>query len=105
MLVLIEWSVRTRRWAVLTAVSGGWLLIGPAHKYFQTLLLSGYPNLTVLRLMAELGVIGVTAIWVSALVAVRSARSADRSDAAHEDGPNREQHDRAREHDPVTQVG
>jgi len=50
-------------------------------------------------------VIGVTAIWVSALVAVRSARSADRSDAAHEDGPNREQHDRAREHDPVTQVG
>ena len=105
MLVLIEWSVRNRRWAVLAAVSSGWLLIGPAHKYFQTLLLSGYPNVTVLRLMAELGVIGVSAIWIASLVAVRSARSADRSDAAHEDSADREQHDRAREHDPVTQVG
>jgi len=68
-------------------------------------LLSGYPNLLVLRLMAEFGVVGITAVWVASLIAVRRARSADGPDAAHEDGANAEQHDRAREHDAVAQVG
>jgi hypothetical protein len=37
----------------------------------QALLVSGYSNLLVLRLMAEFGVIGVTAVWVATLIAAR----------------------------------
>jgi hypothetical protein len=83
MVVLIEWSVRRRDWTVLALVAAGWLLIGPGHKWFQTLLVSGYPNLVVLRGMAEFGVVGVTCVWVASLVAIR--RSANGLDAAHED--------------------
>ncbi len=105
MLVLLDWAIRRRDFLVLTLVAAGWLLIGPAHNWFQTLLLSGYSNLLVLRLMAEFGVVGITAVWVASLVAVRRARSADGPDAAHEHGADGQQHDRAREDDAVAQVG
>jgi hypothetical protein len=105
MLVLIDWAVRRRDWTVLGLVAAGWLLIGPAHNWFQTLLLSGYSNLVVLRLMAEFGVAGISAVWVASLLAVRRARSADGANAAHEDGAQEQQQDRAREHHAVTEVG
>ena len=75
MLVLIAWAVRRRDWMVLGLVALGWALIGPGHNWFQLLLVSGYSNLVVLRLMAEFGVVGITAIWVAALVAVRAERA------------------------------
>ncbi len=75
MLVLVAWAVRRRDWTVLGLVALGWALIGPGHNWFQSLLVSGYPNLTVLRLMAEFGVVGITAIWVASLVALRRDRS------------------------------
>ena len=105
MLVLLDWAIRRRDWLVVSLVSGGWLLIGPAHKWFQTLLVSGYSDLLVLRLMAEFGVIGITAIWAASLVAVMHQPSADRADAAHEHRSDRKQDDRAREHHPVAEVG
>ena len=79
MLVLITWALRRRDWRVLTLVAAGWALIGPGHNWFQILLVSGYSNLTVLRLMAEFGVVGVTAIWIASLVAVRRERAIGRS--------------------------
>jgi hypothetical protein len=105
MLVLLDWGIRLRRWPVVALVGAGWLLIGPAHKWFQNVLLSGYSDLTVLRLMAEFGVVGLLCVWVASLLAVRTARLADRPDTAHEHGADREQHDRAGEHDPVAEVG
>jgi hypothetical protein len=75
MLVLIDWAVRRRDWAVLGLVAAGWLLIGPGHNWFQTLLVSGYSNLLVLRLLAEFGVAGITAVWVAGLLAVRRQRT------------------------------
>jgi len=59
-------------------VAAGWILIGPGHKWLQTLLVSGYSNLLMLRLMAEFGVLGVIAIWIAALVAVRRERAIGR---------------------------
>jgi hypothetical protein len=105
MLVLMNWAVRRRDWAVIGLVSAGWMLIGPAHNLFQSLLLSGYSNLLVLRLMAEFGVVGITAIWVASLLAVRRDRSVDGPDAAYEHGADGKEDDRAREHHAVTQVG
>lgn len=105
MLVLLDWSIRRRDWLVAGLVSGGWLLIGPAHKWFQTLLVSGYSDLIVLRLMAELGVVGITAIWIASLVGVTRQRSADRADAAHENRAEDEEDDRAAKHGPVARVG
>ena len=105
MLVLIDWGVRRRDGLVIGLVAAGWLLIGPAHNWFQTLLLSGYSNLFVLRLMAEFGVVGITAVWVASLVAVRRARSANRADATDENRAEEQQHDRAGEHHAVTEVG
>ncbi len=78
MLVLVDWAVRRRDWPVLGLVAAGWLLIGPGHNWFQTLLVSGYSNIVVLRLMAEFGVAGITAIWIASLVAVR--RESQRTD-------------------------
>ena len=86
MLVLIAWAVRRRDWTVLGLVALGWGLIGPGHNWFQVLLVSGYSNMTVLRLMAEFGVVGITAIWVASLVALRRDGSAHRLDAAHQNG-------------------
>jgi len=79
MLVLVAWAVSKRDWAVLTLVAVGWALIGPGHNWFQILLVSGYPNLTVLRLMAEFGVVGITAIWIASLIALRRERAIERS--------------------------
>lgn len=74
MFVLVAWALRRRDWMVLTLVAVGWALIGPGHNWFQILLVSGYPNLLVLRLMAEFGVVGITAIWIACLVALRRER-------------------------------
>ncbi len=86
MLVLVAWGVRRRDWTVLGLVAMGWALIGPAHNWFQGLLVSGYSNMLVLRLMAEFGVVGITAIWIASLVALRRDRSADGLDPAHQHG-------------------
>ena len=75
MLVLVDWGIRRRDWTVLGLVAAGWLLIGPGHNWFQTLLVSGYSNLLVLRLMAEFGVVGITGIWVASLLALRRQRT------------------------------
>ena len=75
MLVLVEWGLRRHDWTVLGLVALGWLLIGPGHNWFQTLLVSGYSNLLVLRLMAEFGVVGITSVWVASLVALRRQRT------------------------------
>ncbi len=102
MLVLIAWAVPRRDWLVVGLIAAAWLLIGPGHKFMQTLLVSGYSNLVVLRLMAEFGVVGITAIWVASLIAVR--RSADRLDSAHENRAKAKQHNGAGKHDPVAEV-
>jgi hypothetical protein len=74
-LILVAWGVRRRDWAVLALVAAGYLLIGPGHNRMQTLLVSGYSDVLVLRLLAELGVIGVLAIWAASLLAVRRERA------------------------------
>jgi len=104
MFVLLDWAIRRRDWQVTGLVAAGWLLIGPGHNYFQTLLVSGYSNLAVLRVMGEFGVVAITLIWAAALIAVRRERSADGADAADEQGADREEDDRAREHHAVTEV-
>ena len=86
MFVVVAWAIRRRDWLVLGLVWAGWVLIGPGHNWFQTLLVTGYSNLVVLRLMAEFGVVGITAIWIASLVAVRRERSAHGFDAAREHG-------------------
>jgi hypothetical protein len=99
MFVLLAWSIPRRDWLVIGLVAAGWLLIGPGHKLMQALLVSGYSNLLVLRLMAEFGVVGVTAIWAATLVAV--PRSANGLDATHKDRAEEQEHNRTGEHDPV----
>ncbi len=74
-LVVVAWGVRRRDWTVLGIVAAGYLLIGPGHNRMQTLLVSGYSDVLVLRLLAELGVLGVLAIWLASLLAVRRERS------------------------------
>ena len=71
MLALIAWSIPRRDWTVLGLVALGYLLLGPAHKGMQVLLVSGFSNLVVLRLLAELGVVGVLAVWAASLLALR----------------------------------
>ena len=60
---------------MLGLVAAGWLLIGPGHNWLQTLLITGYSNLVVLRVMAEFGVVGITSIWVASLLALRRQRT------------------------------
>jgi len=84
MLVLTAWAVRRRDWMVIGLAAAGWLLAGPGHNAFQTLLAAGYTNLVVLRVMAELGVAGITCLWIASLLALR--RSAHGLDAAREYG-------------------
>jgi hypothetical protein len=88
MLVLVAWAVRRRDSLVLGLVAAGWVLIGPGHNWLQTLLVSGYSNLLVLRLMAEFGVLGVMAIWIASLLAVRRERSAYGFDPAYQHSAN-----------------
>lgn len=102
MLVLLAWSLPRRDWLVVASVAGCWLLLGPGHKLMQALLVSGYSNLFVLRMMAEFGVVGVTATWVASLVAVR--RSANGLDAAHEHRAQDQEHDRAGKDDSIPTV-
>jgi hypothetical protein len=78
-LVLIGWGLRRREWIVIALAALGWALIGPGHHMFQALLVSGYSNLLVLRLMAEFGVVGIAAVWIASLLAVRRERSTERS--------------------------
>jgi hypothetical protein len=85
MFVLVSWAIRRRDWQVVALVACAWLLIGPVHKLLQVLLVSGYSDLLVLRVLAEFGVVGVAAIWVASLVAVR--RSANGLDPAHQNSP------------------
>jgi hypothetical protein len=79
MLVLIVWAVRRRDWMVLGLVATGWLLIGPGHKLLQSLMVSGFTNIAVLRLLAEFGVVGIMCVWVATLLALRRDRSTARS--------------------------
>ena len=79
MFVLITWSLRRRDWTVLALVAVSWALIGPGHNWFQIVLVSGYPNLLVLRIMAEFGVVGITAMWIASLMALRRERVIERS--------------------------
>jgi len=102
MFVLIAWSIRRQDWQVLALVAASWILIGPVHKLLQVLLVSGYPNLLMLRFLAEAGVAGIAALWIGSLVAVR--RSADRLDATHECGAEDHEDHRARKHDPVPAI-
>ena len=48
---------------------------------------SGRADIVELRLMAEFGVVGISAIWVAALIAVRQSRLADALDPADENSP------------------
>ncbi|TMD32929.1 MAG: hypothetical protein E6I95_09875 [Chloroflexi bacterium] len=79
MLVLVTWGLRHRDGIVIALVALGWALIGPGHHMLQALLVSGYSNLLVLRLMAEFGVGGIAAVWIASLLAVRRERSTERS--------------------------
>jgi len=71
MFVLVVWSVPRRDWTMVALVAASWLLIGPAHKLMQELLVTGYSNLVVLRIMAEFGVVGIACLWVGCLIALR----------------------------------
>ena len=71
MLVLVVWGIERRAWTLLALVAAGWLFIGPVHKGLQVLLVSGYSNLVVLRVLTELSIIGVLAIWIACVIAVR----------------------------------
>ena len=102
MFVLLSWSIGRRDWLVLGLVAVTWMLVGPVHKLLQVLLVSGYPDLVVLRVLAESGVVGITALWIASLIALR--RSANRLDPAHEHGAEKEEHDRAGKDDPVPAV-
>ena len=88
MLVLIVWSLPRRDWVVLGLVAVSWLCIGPVHKLMQELLVTGYSNVVVLRLLAESGVAGITSLWVATLIAVRRSASAPTVDDSdhHPDG-------------------
>jgi len=76
LLALIAWGIRRQDWTVLALVAAAYLLISEGHHLLQVLLTSGYPNLVVLRVLAEAGVTGIAALWVAALLAVRRERSA-----------------------------
>ena len=102
MFVLLSWSIGRRDWLVLGLVAVTWMLVGPVHKLLQVLLVSGYPDLVVLRALTESGVVGITALWIATLIALR--RSANRLDPAHEHGAEKEEHDRAGKDDPVPAV-
>jgi Glycosyltransferase family 87 len=76
MSVLVVWGIRTRHWPVIGLVALGWLSIGPIHKGLQVLLATGDSNIVVLRLLTEFGPVGVLAIWVATLMAIRQERAA-----------------------------
>src|SRR5206468_6411159 len=55
MFVLITWSLPRRDWLVMALVATSWILIGPVHKLLQALLVTGYADVAVLRILAEAG--------------------------------------------------
>ena len=71
MFVLIAWAVGRRDWSVLGLVTISWLLIGPVHKLLQVMLVTGYTDVLVLRVLTEAGVVGAIALWIASLLAVR----------------------------------
>lgn len=75
MFVLVTWSISRRDWTVLALVGVGFLLIGPGHNRFQALLISGYSNLFVLRILAEMGMVGILSVWIASLLALRRERA------------------------------
>ena len=93
MFVLIAWGSRRREWLVIGLVVTAWLLISPGHKLLQTLLVTGFSNLFVLRVMAEFGVVGILCVWIACLIAIR--RSAHHLDPADEDRAQQQKDDRA----------
>ena len=102
MLVLIAWSLPRRDWLVMALVATSWILIGPVHKLLQALLVTGYADVAVLRILAEAGVVGIALLWIATLVAVR--RSAHRLDPADQHRAEKEEHDGARKDDAVPAV-
>ena len=102
MFVLITWSLTRRDWLVMALVATSWILIGPVHKLLQALLVTGYADIAVLRILAEAGVVGIALLWIATLVAVR--RSAHRLDAADQHRAEKEEHDGARKDDAVPAV-
>ncbi|HYL07358.1 MAG TPA: glycosyltransferase 87 family protein [Candidatus Udaeobacter sp.] len=102
MFVLIDWSLRRSDWFVLGLVGWSWFCIGPAHKLMQQLLVTGYSDVAVLRVLAEAGVVGILCLWLATLVAVR--RSPDDLDPADQQRPEQKEHHRARKDDPVAAV-
>jgi arabinofuranan 3-O-arabinosyltransferase len=81
-LVLVAWSIGRRDWTVLALITTAFLLIGPVHKSMQVLLVGGYSNVVVLRLLAEAGVVGVVAVWAASLLAVRRVGESSSSTAS-----------------------
>jgi hypothetical protein len=71
MLVLLVWGTRHQHSSVIALVAAGWLCIGPVHKLLQLLLVSGYSDIVVLRVITEFGTAGVLAIWLACLIALR----------------------------------
>ncbi len=102
MYVLIVWALPRRAWLVLGLVAVAWVLIGPVHKLLQALLVTGYADIAVLRVLAEAGVVAIAALWIATLIAIR--RSANGLDAADEGGAEDHEDHGARQHDPVATV-
>ncbi len=90
MLVLLAWSIRRSNWPVFALVAAGWFLLGPMQVVFENALQGGVRDYLLLRLLAEHGVLGVTAVWAAALLA-------NRADAADQHRAQQQEEDRARE--------
>ncbi|HVH62653.1 MAG TPA: hypothetical protein VNA65_03530, partial [Candidatus Dormibacteraeota bacterium] len=75
LLVVTAWAIRHREWRVLGSLGAGYLLVNLGHHWLQVLLVSGYSDVPVLRIVAESGVAGLLLIWGSTLAAIRRERS------------------------------
>jgi hypothetical protein len=83
MFVIVVWGIQRRAWASIALIAAGWLFIGPVHKGLQVLLVSGYSNLFVLRVITEMSMLGVLAVWIACLISLRRDRrrpSVDQAD-------------------------
>ena len=103
MFVLIVWALPRRDWLVLALVAVSWTCIGPVHKLMQELLVTGYSNVPVLRVLAEFGAAGITALWIATLVALR--RSAAQVAAADERRTDDERRDLGRQREAMGRNG
>jgi hypothetical protein len=85
MFVIVVWGIQRRAWASIALIAAGWLFIGPVHKGLQVLLVSGYSNLFVLRVITEMSMLGVLAVWIACVIALRRDRrrpSVDQTDTS-----------------------